>query len=375
MGILPVIIAGGAGQRLWPLSTPQRPKPFADLLGDGETLFARTLVRAKALRGALSPLVVCSEHHAPLVREISSCDLLLEPEPRDTAPAVCAAALWAKCVHGGDVILCLMPADHYISGTSAFADTIGQAARAAAGDHIITIAIPPTRAATEFGYLCLDQGVDGFHEVQAFIEKPAAARAMELIAGPNYWNAGLFVAKASTLIKACAELAPDILACCEAALHGGSPVLNQTAFAAARKISFDYAVMERYGRVGAVRATFDWQDLGTWAAVHGISPQDADGNTLAGNAACWNCRGSFLRSETLSLSAVGCLGLAAIEHDGRLLLLPLQLSGALRNAEQLPRRILAPGATMTLKLAACSGAIVVSNPGELAVSIVLFGMA
>jgi mannose-1-phosphate guanylyltransferase/mannose-6-phosphate isomerase len=375
MQILPVIIAGGAGSRLWPLSLPERPKPFVPLLGGGETLFAATVARAMVIGGALPPLVVCHAAHSDLVQAqaTSKISLMLEPIPRDTAAAICTAALWTRRTYGEDVTVCILPADHHIVSRKEFALSIAAAAEAARHGRIVTLAVTPERPATEYGYLRLSDHAEGFHEVQAFVEKPAASLAAALLDGHHYWNAGIFIARADALLAAISTHAPDILAACDAALdHSG--VIKASCFAAVRKISFDYAVMEKHQAVAAVKATFDWQDLGNWAAVHVASARDIDGNVLMGRVSATGSRNCYLRCETACIVTRSCERLAVIETNGIALILPLDLAATLRNAEALPRRIVLPGDDLAVDIPWQGGTVKIINDSALPLNLVLFGL-
>jgi mannose-1-phosphate guanylyltransferase / mannose-6-phosphate isomerase len=382
MRILSVIIAGGAGQRLWPVSLPHRPKPFVPLLAGGTTLFSRTLKRAFSLGSDLPPLVVCNSAHASLVRELAgdhSLTFLLEPEPRDTAPAICAAALCAQQRHGGDVVLVVMPADHYIENTAEFRTTILMACGAAEGQDIVTIGIPPTRPATEFGYLGLKEhdAEDGVYDVQHFIEKPDEARAIQLINGSNYWNAGLFLARADTLVRAFRDHAEDILDNCQQAMdaaHNGSTIqLDPRIFGATRKISIDYAIMEKHGAIRAVKATFDWQDLGNWAAIFAISPKDSDGNCVIGNARCEGSRSNYLRCSRSQMTVTGCTGLVAIEDNGFVLVMPLAAASTLRELAHGTTSHVPAGGRLTINISWCGGDLDIENGGETVLCVSVHG--
>ncbi len=364
--LLPVVLAGGSGKRLWPLSSPNRPKPFAPLFEGEPTLFERTVARSSDLTAIVPPLILCNQTHEALVRSQMplehQSELILEPEPRDTAAAVCIAALRAKRLQGAATCLCIMPADHHIADREGFARTIAKATAAAKLGRIVTVAIPPTRPATEFGYLNLASAGDGFHEVQTFIEKPDAARASELTDGPNFWNAGIFVARADVLLSAFKDLAPDILECCSAALAGS--MIHPDKFAFTRKISFDYAIMEKHAAVAAVRAEFDWQDLGNWSAVHAASSQDHHGNAGFGNAYICKSRQCYVRAANLGIAVDSCSDLLAMEHNGLALVAQLSASANMRTADSLPRQILVEGETIEFNIPWCGGKVEIRNVGN-----------
>jgi mannose-1-phosphate guanylyltransferase/mannose-6-phosphate isomerase len=358
--LLPVIIAGGRGQRLWPLSTPEHPKPFVDVLGDGVSLVQRTLERAQALSG-LKPLVVCNSIHASFFTE-AHVDLLLEPVQRDTAPAICAAALQAMKLHGPNITLVIMPADHLVRDTSGFVETVRKAGHVAQQDTIVTIAIPPTRPATEFGYLDLKREQHGFHEVAAFVEKPDAPRAVELVASDHYWNGGLFVARATILIDAFQRHAPSILEHCRHALANAyDQLLDVGEFSRCDAISFDFAIMEKHHAIAAVRSGFDWDDLGNWQAIYRATAKDAEGNVLRGNTQCTECSGLYVRAEKMQVVATGCSALAIIRLDRECLLANLDRCATLRDPRTLETLEIEPQGEFKMNLTWCAGTVHLTN--------------
>jgi mannose-1-phosphate guanylyltransferase / mannose-6-phosphate isomerase len=361
--LLPVIIAGGRGQRLWPLSTPEHPKPFVDVLGDGISLFQRTLARAQALSD-LKPLVVCNSIHAAFFTE-AHVDLLLEPVQRDTAPAICAAALQAMKLHGQDITLVIMPADHLVRDTSGFVETVRKAGHVAQQDTIVTIAIPPTRPATEFGYLDLKQEQHGFHEVAAFVEKPDASRAVELVASDHHWNGGLFVARAAALIDAFEAHAPSILNHCRHAVATEpDQQLDESEFSKCQAISFDFAIMEKHRAIAAVKAGFDWDDLGNWGAVYRAMQKNVVGNVLRGNIQCTDCCGLYVHSQNLLVAATDCSDLVIVCHGEHCLIANLHLCATLRDPDKLETISLGPQQEYEMILPWCAGTIRVANPSS-----------
>ncbi len=355
MRVLPVIIAGGAGQRLWPLSTGELPKPFVDLLGDGVTLFDRTMQRASAL-SEMPPLVVCNVRHQALV---AGADVLLEPVQRDTGPAICAAALRAQQLHGDDVILAIMPADHLVRNVAGFSDSLQRAVLAAQAGVIVTIAIPPSRAATEFGYLSLRDSDGGFSEVLAFIEKPDAARAAVLVESGHHWNGGIFVARVITLLDAFSAYAPDILNCCQRAMRGDR--LDAQVFDSARKISFDFVVMEKHSAVAAVKAVFDWEDLGNWQAVHAASRLDGQRNSVMGATTLAGCKDTLIRPGKVRVRVENCCDLAVVAHENNVLIMRKQLAAGLRLHDALPGFKLLALQSRHLPIPWCAGTMDIWN--------------
>ncbi len=370
--ILPVILAGGSGQRLWPVSLPHRPKPFVGLLPDQPTLFQQALARAHAIARAAKPLIVCAKSHGDIVQSQlgpSAVSILLEPEPRDTAPAICAAALWAVRLHGPDCTLAIMPADHHIGDHPQFIDDIDTAVAAAVMGHVVTLAIPPTRAATEFGYMQLPaSSAEGFCEVDAFIEKPIQDKAEKLLHdGNNFWNAGMFIARADALIAAFEAFELDSLQAVAKALPTGEweaiVSLAQQAFGAARKTSFDYAIMERLAHVRAVKARFSWRDLGTWAALHEVHIKTPDGVACLGPVTCTSCANVYVRSNDVPLTVDNCRDAVIVADNGFVLALRLSAASHLRGLDKGRRFGILPGETGRIELAWCGGTACIWNNG------------
>jgi mannose-1-phosphate guanylyltransferase / mannose-6-phosphate isomerase len=386
MKVLPVIVAGGAGQRLWPTSTPARPKPFASLLADGVTLFQRTLARAQQISRHSKPLVVCNVAHRALVKEQSAdvaIDLLIEPVRRDTAAAICAAALWSAETYGDQVIVVVMPADHWIDNFGGFSESIAQAVLAATYGLIATVGIAPDRPATEYGYLRFGEehhSNAGFSDVAAFIEKPNQATAESLVLEPqNFWNAGLFVARAGTLIGAFRAHEPDMLSKCKAAIRLGTDgddcILQEADFMDVQKTSFDYAIMEKCRSIAGIKAAFGWRDLGTWAALSAISSKDEKQNTVIGSVAQHNCTHCYLNSSDVQIVAENCSGLLAVSDQGFVLVMPLMLSAVLRDIESGDRITIAGGKRLRISPVWSGGTVDIINTGSQDIVVVQHGSA
>lgn len=294
--------------------------------------------------------------------------LLLEPEQRDTAPAICAAALWAKQHHTAGCLLAIMPADHHIEPQAQFETTLYHARQAAQGNRIVTIAIPPTRPATEYGYLELRDGAGHHQPVSHFMEKPDVSTAIQYLGKGNmFWNAGLFVAETGTLLGSFQTHEPDMLEACTRAI--GTAERNVTrlkgeAFASARKTSFDYAIMERHQTVAAVHATFHWQDLGTWDAVHGASRQDTAGNFISGPGVCLMSKSSLVRCRDCEIVAQDCADLVAVENAGFVLVAEMANTQRARDLASGETHVLDRGHSCTLIPQWCGGRISVTNCGE-----------
>ena len=272
-----VILAGGGGTRLWPLSRPDRPKPFLPLLGE-RTLLRATYDRVRPLLGSPADVVVVVDRrHVDLVRddlpEIPTRNVLAEPIGRNTAAAIALAA--AAVDRDDDEAMIVLPADHLVRDEPAFRALLGRAATvAAAADRpLVTLGIAPTGPETGYGYIVAGAArpEPATHAVRRFVEKPSADAAAALLAGPEpvAWNAGIFVWRRDAILAALEATAPDILAAVRAGLAGGTAAL-ETAYATVRATSIDYAVMEPAslaGRVAMLRADVGWSDLGSWAAL------------------------------------------------------------------------------------------------------------
>ncbi|MBE0553974.1 MAG: mannose-1-phosphate guanylyltransferase/mannose-6-phosphate isomerase [Rhodobacteraceae bacterium] len=313
--IHPVILCGGSGTRLWPLSRQSYPKQFARLTGD-ESLF-QTSARRCAGDGFAPPLVVTGDPFRFIVLEqlaavqMAPQDVLIEPAARSTAPAIAAAALWLAA-RDPDAVLLVLPSDHVIPDAAAFRAAVTAALpRAVAGD-LVTFGIHPDRAETGYGYLELSEAAgDGPQPLAAFVEKPDATRAAAMVQdGRHLWNAGIFLFSARAMIAAFAEHAPALLQGARAAVEGAARDLAFTRLAEAPwqalpDISIDYAIMEKAANLSVMPFTGHWSDLGGWEAIWQEAGPDASGNVLSGAAMAIDCRDTLLRSEAEGLQLVG----------------------------------------------------------------------
>ncbi len=317
--VTPVLLCGGSGTRLWPLSRKSYPKQFASLLGE-TSLFQATLLRLTGTPFA-PPLIVTASDFRFIVTEqmqavgVEPATILIEPTPRNTAPAVLVAALASKDPEG---LMLVAPSDHVIPDASAFAAAVEQGAEAALSGRIVTFGIAPTHAETGYGWIEIDpvsaQSADAPVAVRRFVEKPDAATAEAMLAqGGFLWNAGLFLLRPSVLIAAFEAYAPDILAPVRAALAGaqadlGFLRLDPVAWEKVPAISVDHAVMEKAGNLTAVPFAGGWSDLGGWDAVWREMGPDASGVARGGAVMAIDCEGTLLRSDSAGLEVVG-LGL------------------------------------------------------------------
>lgn len=269
--LYPVVLCGGAGARLWPSSRPSRPKQFLPLIGD-HTPFQETVLRAAPLAGRGRLLVAGSvAHRAVIRRQLDqlgvAAHLILEPEGRDSAPAVAVVAAWTRrCDPSG--VNVFLPADHHVPDAGAFRRAALQAARLAGRDRIVALGLRPAHASSAYGYI--SPAGHGPSVVGAFVEKPDPAAAERLIAAGALWNSGVLVASAETLTHEIQALAPDVAAAAMASLPdctAASATLLSPAFLKAPRLSIDHAVMERTRRAWVLPVDFDWSDLGAWDAV------------------------------------------------------------------------------------------------------------
>jgi mannose-1-phosphate guanylyltransferase/mannose-6-phosphate isomerase len=322
--IYPVILSGGAGVRLWPLSRSLFPKQLLPLAGD------KTLIQDTALRVAgpqfEPPLIVCNQDHRFLIAEqmrsagITLQALLLEPVGRNTAPAAIIAAL-VTAQRQPDGIILLMPADHIVRDQIAFARAVETAAKAASLGRIVTFGIVPRTPETGYGYIQRGDalaGCEAAFEVTRFVEKPDARTAQTyLAAGDYYWNSGMFVFRADIFLEEIARLEPQLLAACRAAMAEGKSDLDffrlaQTPFSECKSISIDYAVMEHTKQAALVPVEMGWSDIGSWESLWNAGAKDETGNLTHGDVLAVDTHGSYLRSEGPLVAAVGVEDLVVV---------------------------------------------------------------
>ncbi len=330
--IHPVILSGGTGTRLWPLSRESYPKQFWPLIS-GTPMLQETVGRASG-PGFAPPIAVCNEAHRFLVAEQLRCRpgarIVLEPGPRNTAPAIAAAALLLFETAPDDVMW-LMAADSAVADIPALHAALARAAEAARRGRIVTFGMTPTAPETGYGYIEAGaplEGAPGVAAVARFVEKPDAATAARYVAdGKHLWNSGMFVATAATLIAELDRHAPALMEAVRRAVHGATRDLDfvrldAAAFAAAPSISIDYAVMEKTDRAAVVPASIGWSDLGSWDSLWEASAKDADGNAVAGPVEAVDASGCYLRSEGILTGVVGLKNIAVVVTDDAVLVMP-----------------------------------------------------
>ncbi len=323
--IVPVILSGGAGTRLWPLSRADHPKQFLDLLGGGTMLQATARRVADPARFG-APIVIANVEHRFLVAEqlqeagIRPRAIVLEPQGRNSAPAAAIAALRALADDEAALIL-LLAADHDMSRPAAFVEAVDRARPAALAGSIVTFGIRPDRPETGYGYVLAGREqphAPGVHAVERFVEKPDAATASAYLADGRYlWNSGNFLASAAVLSAEIAKLAPDIDAAAQAALaDAGRDLdferLDPAAFGRAPAISIDYAVMEKTDRAAVVPCDPGWSDVGSFASLWALARRDAAGNALSGDAVAVDTRNCLVRSTGPLVATLGVSGLTVV---------------------------------------------------------------
>ncbi len=322
--MIPVVLSGGSGSRLWPLSRAMHPKQFLTLSGD-QSLFQTTLSRLVGLQdGPLTPIVVSNEEHRFLVAEqcralgITPQAILLEPIGRNTAPAI-AAAVVKSLASGKDDLLLVLPADHVFDDLDALQAAFEKGTPAARDGRIVTFGIVPNKAETGYGYIRVADKSNEIQAVQAFVEKPDLTTAEQYLAdGRYYWNSGMFLFQASTMLAELREHAPQVLAAVEAALSNAKEDMDFTrldtlAFASAENISIDYAVMERSNHVSVVPLDAGWNDVGSWSAVWEIADKDAQGNASRGDVMLEATHNAYVHAEHRMVSVLGLDDVIVVE--------------------------------------------------------------
>jgi len=345
--IHPVILSGGSGTRLWPMSRTLYPKQLLSLLGH-DSLLQQTVRRVADRHGFASPLLVANEEHrfiiAEQLREIAAVPraLLLEPVGRNTAPAACVAAL-ALTAGEPDPLMLVMPSDHTIGDPPAFASAIERAAAAARAGALVSFGIAPQRAETGYGYIRRGSELDaaeGVFAVAEFVEKPGPEQAQAYVAsGEHSWNSGIFLFPARVYLDELERLRPDMVAACRNALATAQRDsdfvrLGREAFAASDSDSIDYAVMEHTRRAAVVPVSMGWSDVGSWDALWEMGAKDQHGNSIEGNVVAEETRNCYLRSEAGLVAAIGIEDLVVVATADAVMVAP-------RNRTQDVRKLVA----------------------------------
>ena len=333
--IYPVILSGGSGTRLWPLSRAMYPKQFIKFFAEQDQSFlAATLQRLSGPAEFNAPYVLANNDHRFLVKAvleetgIAAAGIILEPVARNTAPAIAVAALHVVR-HDPAAILVVMPSDHVIRDTAQFVDAVRRAAKVAAGGRLVLFGLKPAGPHTGYGYIRQGRPLDGapggaFH-VDAFFEKPDPATAEQYVAaGTYFWNSGIFVLHAQTFLDELGRLQPEILDAAKMALAGaqedlGFLRLDKAAFASSPGISVDYAVMEKTNKAAMIGIDVGWNDIGSWASLWEIAPRDGLGNYVHGDALLEATRNTYIHTEKSIVATIGVENLIIVDTPDALL--------------------------------------------------------
>lgn len=335
--LIPVVLSGGAGTRLWPVSREGHPKPFMRL-ADGESLLEKTYARASSCDGVREVVTITNRDYyfqskdnwSHKVGHNVSPSFLLEPKGRNTAPALLLGALDIRAKHGESAIMLVLPADHLIKNVDAFHADVKRASELANHGYLVTFGIRPTAPETGFGYIrsgdALDINGNGY-KAAAFIEKPPLAEAERMIAQRgHYWNSGMFCFRVGDLLTAFAQFAPEMLTGGERCLMASQAnrldaycELDANHFAQLEDISIDYAIMEKANNVAVLEASFDWSDIGSWSALAELGEPDEQGNRTLGDAIKIDSHNCFIQSEDRLVATVGLDSIMIIDTTDALL--------------------------------------------------------
>ena len=321
--LTPVLLSGGVGSRLWPVSREAHPKQFQPLAGE-LSMLQETLKRTSGLDDS-APVVVCNEEHRFMVAEqlrqvnLDAGALILEPVGRNTAPAVALAALYAVA-EDPDALLLVLPADHVIQDVPAFVDAVGKAVPMAQQGRMMTFGVVPTIPETGYGYIKCGESLAGdLFDLERFVEKPDAATASAYLESGSYlWNSGMFLLGAAVYLEELGKHAPDILECCRGAMDSANRDMDfirpePAIFDSCPSDSIDYAVMENTERGGVVSLDCGWSDVGAWSALWDVAERDDLGNASRGDVILDNCKDSYFYSDSRLVAATGVDGLVVVE--------------------------------------------------------------
>lgn len=354
MQIIPVILSGGSGTRLWPLSRESFPKQFLRIF-DGLSLFQRTCDRVN--KNLFTPPLVLANHaHRFLIQEqleqlkAAHSGIILEPDLRNTAPAALVSALFAA-KRDENAMLLLLPSDHYITDHAAFIDVVRKALPAAQSGAIVTFGIKPESPHTGYGYIKVKQAEGCLFDVEEFVEKPDRQTAESYLEHGKYlWNAGIFLVSARTLISSFESHASDLLDPCRAALNGACNdldflVLNQDAYQACRTVSLDCAIMEKSENISCARFDLNWSDMGSWQAMADLMEKNPEGNATHGNVVFEQAANNLVYSEGPLVAVSGLDNIAVVATGDSVLVIA---KDKFENVKQIVNRIKSNGGCQTL---------------------------
>ena len=350
MQIIPVILSGGSGTRLWPLSRKQYPKQYLPLVGDN-TMLQETILRLNGLDNLADPIIICNADHRFLVAEqcqqidIESPTILLEPIGRNTAPAIAAAALQSQKI-SNEAVLLVLSADHVIQDIDAFHQAIKIASRQAQAGKLATFGIVPTDANTGYGYIKSSQeNIDGAHKVEKFVEKPDLETAQTYLEQGNYlWNSGMFMFQADVLISELSEQSPNIVVSVIDAVTNATKDLDfirldKQSFESSPSGSIDYALMEKSDNVVVVPLDAGWNDIGSWSALHDIGKKDANGNVINGDVFMQDTTNTYIHANGHMIATIGVQDLIIVDTPNATLISTKDKSQEVKNiVEQLQRQ-------------------------------------
>ena len=324
MKITPVILSGGSGTRLWPLSRKEYPKQYLPLVGDN-TMLQETILRLSGLNNLADPIIICNADHRFLVAEqcqqidIKNPTILLEPVGRNTAPAIAAAAL-QSLKKTDDVVLLVLSADHVIQDVEAFHQAINIASSQAQESKLATFGIMPTDVNTGYGYIKASKGnTDGAHKVEEFVEKPDLETAEKYLEQGNYlWNSGMFMFRATTLIDELTTHSPEIVTLVNDAVNNAVQDLDfirldKQAFESSPSDSIDYALMERSNNVVVVPLDAQWNDIGSWSALYDIGTKDSNGNVIQGDVFTEDTANTYIHANHHMVATIGVQDLVIVD--------------------------------------------------------------